>query len=154
MSDLRKINNELKAFINEANFISNKCRNKLLKILGETFSVELPLENYANVDATITEEGNIVMRGDEYTSTSPCENIEEIEEINTEFNLYNLNSNEFDVVKMIDYLSKDGVKDIKQILMYNIDIFFTSFDEFKDMFDKKDKRIASIINLEYNNSDL
>ena len=80
--------------------------------------------------------------------------IEEIEEINTEFNLYNLNSNEFDVVKMIDYLSKNGVKDIKQILMYNIDIFFTSFDEFKDMFDKKDKRIVSIINLEYNNSDL
>ena len=33
MPDLRKINNEIKSFINEANFVSNKCRNKLLKIL-------------------------------------------------------------------------------------------------------------------------
>ena len=80
--------------------------------------------------------------------------IKQIEEVNTDFNLYNLNSNEFDVVKMIEYLSKNGIKNIKQILMYNIDIFFTSFEKFKDKFDKKDKKIVSIINMEYNNSDL
>ena len=35
--------------------------------------------------------------------------IKQIEEVNTDFNLYNLNSNEFDVVKMIEYLSKNGI---------------------------------------------
>ena len=70
MDNLRKINNELKSFINEATFVSNKCRNKLLKMLGETFDVELPLENFAKIDASITEEGNIIMRGDEYNKLS------------------------------------------------------------------------------------
>ena len=80
--------------------------------------------------------------------------IKEIEEVNTDSNLYNLNSNEFDVVKIIEYLCQNGVQNIRQILMYNIDIFFTSFEEFKDNFDKKVKKIVSIINMEYNNSDL
>lgn len=80
--------------------------------------------------------------------------IREIEEINTSFNLYNLNANEYEVVKMIEYLNKNGVKNFKQILMYNIDLFFNNFDVFKDMFDKKDKRIIDIINMEYGNIDL
>ena len=80
--------------------------------------------------------------------------IKEIEKFNTEYNLYNLNTNEFDVIKMIDYLNQNGVKDIKKILKYNIDVFFTSFEIFKDMFDKKDKKIIEIINMEYNNDDL
>lgn len=80
--------------------------------------------------------------------------IKEIEEINGDFNLYNLSSNEFDVIKMIDYLTQNGINNIKQILMYNINIFFSSFEEFQDLFDKKDKKIVSIINMEYNNSDL
>ena len=53
MANIRKINNELKSYINEASFVSNKCRNKLLKMLGETFDVELPLENFAKIDAEI-----------------------------------------------------------------------------------------------------
>ena len=73
--------------------------------------------------------------------------IREIEEVNTSFNLYNLNNNEYDVVKMIEYLNQNGVKNIKYILIYNIDLFFNSFDVFKDMFDKKDKRIIDIINM-------
>ena len=68
---LRKINNELKSYVNEASFVGNKCRNKLLKMLGETFDVELPLENFAKIDAELTEEGNIIMRGDEYKTSSP-----------------------------------------------------------------------------------
>lgn len=78
--------------------------------------------------------------------------IKEIEEVNSDSNLYNLNSNEFDVIKMIDYLRKIGIKNIKEILMYNIDVFFNSFDEFKDRFNKKDKKIMNIINFEYDNS--
>ena len=73
--------------------------------------------------------------------------IKEIEEVNTSFNLYNLNSNEYEIVKMIEYLNKNGVKNIKQILMYNVDLFFNNFEVFKDIFDKKDKRIIDIINM-------
>ena len=49
MKELNKINNELKGYINEANFISNKCRNKLIIILGEEFGIEFELDNYANI---------------------------------------------------------------------------------------------------------
>lgn len=80
--------------------------------------------------------------------------IKEIEEINSGFNLYNLNNNEYNVVKMIEYLNQNGVKNIKYILMYNMDLFFNSFDVFKDMFDKKDKIIIDIINMEYNDENL
>ena len=31
--DLKKINDEIKGYINEAKFISNGCRNKILKLL-------------------------------------------------------------------------------------------------------------------------
>lgn len=77
---LKEINNEIKGYINEAKFISNSCRNKLLKLLGKTFSVELPLENFANIDAELTENGNIIMRGDEYESTAKVKSLEELEE--------------------------------------------------------------------------
>ena len=51
MSDkINKINKELKVFINESSFISTKCRNKLLKIFCEVFSVDLDIGNYLNVD--------------------------------------------------------------------------------------------------------
>ena len=80
MKSLKEMNNEIKAYINEAKFISNNCRNKLLKLLGETFSVDLPLENFANIDAQLQENGNIIMRGDEYESTEKVKSLEELEE--------------------------------------------------------------------------
>ena len=39
MKELNKINNELKSYINEANFISTKCRDKIVKLLGEEFGI-------------------------------------------------------------------------------------------------------------------
>lgn len=80
MKTLKEMNNEIKVYINEAKFISNNCRNKLLKLLGETFSVDLPLENFANIDAQLQENGNIIMRGDEYESTEKVKSLEELEE--------------------------------------------------------------------------
>ena len=114
MSDLRKINNELKSFINEANFISNKCRNKLLKMLGETFSVDLPLENFATIDAIITEEGNIIMRGDEYKSTSPVSKEEDLIE------KYNLFKDKAEILlkkKEVNYHTKGNVNNILNIII-------------------------------------
>ena len=67
---LNKINKELKIIINESTFISNKCRNKIIKMLGNEFSIDLPIENYKSIDVTITEEGNIIMRDEEYKRDS------------------------------------------------------------------------------------
>ena len=114
MSDLRKINNELKSFINEANFISNKCRNKLLKILGETFSVDLPLENFAKIDASITIEGNIIMRGDEYESTSPCKDIKELEE---KYLVFKEKAEILLKKKEINYHTKNNVNNVLNIII-------------------------------------
>ena len=81
---LNKINKELKIIINEATFISNKCRNKIIKMLGNDFSVNLPLENYKSIDVVITEDGNIIMRDEEYKRDSKL-TIDEVENIFKEF---------------------------------------------------------------------
>lgn len=114
MANLRKINNELKTFINEANFISNKCRNKLLKLLGETFYVDLPLENYANIDASLTEKGNIIMRGDEYNSSSPCKNDDELEE---KYNLFKEKAELLLKKKEVNYNTKNDLNNTINILI-------------------------------------
>ena len=68
MSDLNKINKELKSYVNQANFISQKTRNKLIKMLGEEFQIDLPIENFANIDVQLTSDGSIIMRGDIYNA--------------------------------------------------------------------------------------
>ena len=65
---LNEINKELKVYINESGFISNKCRNKLLKIFEEEFNVKLDLDNYKNVDLSIKEDFKIIYRDDLYES--------------------------------------------------------------------------------------
>jgi NAD(P)H-nitrite reductase large subunit len=70
---------KIKSYINQANFISLKCRNKLIKILSEEFSIELPLENYANIDIQLTEDGNIIMREDVYKAPEKI-TFEEVEQ--------------------------------------------------------------------------
>lgn len=66
-ADLKKINEEIKVYINEASFISNGCRNKLIKMLGKTYDINLPVEDFARIDVLLLEHGNIMMRGDEYS---------------------------------------------------------------------------------------
>ena len=76
--------------------------------------------------------------------------IQQIEDVNSSANLYNLNCNEFDVVKMIDYLTEIGVNNKKDLLMYRIDLFFTSFDIFKSKFEKYDRnKIVDLVNQDY-----
>ena len=53
MSKLDDINNELKDYINESAFISNKCRNKVIAMLGEEFDIKFSLDNYKTIDVTI-----------------------------------------------------------------------------------------------------
>lgn len=76
--------------------------------------------------------------------------IQQIEDVNSSANLYNLNCNEFDVIKMMNYLNEIGIKNKNDLLMYRIDLFFTSFDTFKDKFEKYDRnKIVDLVNQDY-----
>ena len=83
MLNLRKINNEMKSFINQADFISRKTRNKLISLVATEFNVDLPIDNYVNVDIQFTEDKNILMRGDEYKLATPLTD-EEFEDENSD----------------------------------------------------------------------
>ena len=111
--DLEEINNEIKSIINESKFISIKLRNKIIKKLGQEFDIELPLENFENIDITITKEGNIIMRGEEYKR----ENKLSIDEINSRYNNF---KEEADVIlkkKEINYKNMNDKNNIINILI-------------------------------------
>ncbi len=64
------MNNEIKTYLNESKFISNKCRNRIIKMLGEEFKCSFDREDYvdfANVDVTILEAKKILLRDKEYS---------------------------------------------------------------------------------------
>ena len=79
--------------------------------------------------------------------------IQEIEEFNSSANLYNLNCNELDVIKMIDYMKEKGIKNILLLLKYRINIFFTDFDDFKLKVDRLDDKYIDLINNNYSEID-
>lgn len=83
MIDLKRINKELKSYVNQASFISQKTRNKVIKILGNKFEIDLPIENFANIDVQLTKDGNIIMRGDEYKSPKSLSEQEILEKYNS-----------------------------------------------------------------------
>ncbi len=80
---LNEINNELKDYMNESSFVSNKCRNKIIKMLGDEFDINLPVDNYKTVDLSLTDKGSIIMRGDLYEGKELSK--EEIEEKYSKF---------------------------------------------------------------------
>lgn len=118
MSDLRKINNEIKGYVNQASFISQRTRNKLIKLLGQEFEIELPLENFANIDVQLTAEGNIIMRGDTYESPTKLTP----EEVIDKYNSFKEQAENLLNKKEINYHNK---KDINNILNIFIVIFFS-----------------------------
>ncbi len=75
---LDKINKELKIYINESSFISMKCRNKLLEYFAEEFQLDLDIDNYKNVDLSITEDFKFIYREDTYSSKESIEGINEV----------------------------------------------------------------------------
>lgn len=70
-NNLKSINNELKAFINEASGISPKCKRKLVSLIEKYFSVDLPNEDFQILNIEILEQGNILMRDVEYKTEKP-----------------------------------------------------------------------------------
>ena len=111
---LRKINNEIKSYVNEANFISMKMRNKIIKLLADSFSIQLPLENFANIDVALDKNGNIIMRGDKYETSNKIKSFEEIEEKYSQF------KEKAEILlknKTIDYYSKQDKNNIINLLI-------------------------------------
>jgi len=76
--------------------------------------------------------------------------IKDIEDFNSSANLYNLNCNEFDVIKMVNYLKENGFTNVELLLKHKINMFFTNFEEFKLKVDKIDKKYIDLINKNYN----
>ena len=68
---LNKINKQMKIDMNEASGISSKCKLKLVKLVEKHFYVDLPNDNYLNIDIEIQENGDIKMRDVLYETTSP-----------------------------------------------------------------------------------
>ncbi len=113
MQNLKKINNQMKTYINEASGISDRCKRKLIKLVEKHFQVSLPHENYKNIDIEVLENGNIKMRDIEYkTANTPTEN--EFEE------RYNSFCNEVDELlelKATDFDRKKTSSNVSNILI-------------------------------------
>lgn len=119
MKSLNKINNEIKGYINQANFISQKQRNQLIKMLGEEFSIDLPIENFANIDVALTEDGNLIMRGDQYNGPEKLT----FAEVEKKYNVFKEKAEAILNKKEINYYNK---KDINNILNIFIVIVLTA----------------------------
>lgn len=120
---LKDINNEIKVYINESKFVSNKCRNKLIKELGNTFGIKLPVENFLNIDVVLTEEGNIIMRGDLYNTSLEFKNFSEVEE---KYNQFKIKADKIINNKNVNYYNKQDKNNILNlfIILLIIIIFF------------------------------
>lgn len=83
--DLKEMNNQIKSYINEASGISSKCKIKLIKLVEKHFFVELPHDNYLNIDIEILENGNIIMRDKEYITTN---SISDLDSLSNRYNIF------------------------------------------------------------------
>ena len=77
---LDQINKQMKIDINEASGISSKCKLKLLKLVEKHFKVDLPNDNYLNIDIEVLANSNIKMRDVEYETTDPVKTEKELTE--------------------------------------------------------------------------
>ena len=100
---LNSMNKQMKIYVNEACGISSKCKLKLIKLVQKHFFVDLPHDNYLNIDIEILENGNVKMREDEYQTSSPIQSEDELETRFSEFQkeaelLINKNEVNFDTI--------------------------------------------------------
>lgn len=77
---LKEMNNVLKVDINEASAISKKCKRRLIVLAEQYFKVDLPNEDYLNIDLKLLENGNLIMREIEYETKEKVTNKEELQE--------------------------------------------------------------------------
>lgn len=80
--------------------------------------------------------------------------IKNILDENSSANLYNFSCNQDEVIKIIQFLKDIGVTKIEQLLVYRIDKFFVTLDDFKKKYVKDDvDKFAKLINEDYMNID-
>jgi len=76
--------------------------------------------------------------------------IKEMEKVNSDANLYNFSCNQDEAIKIIQYLRDIHVSCIEQLLIYRIDKFFISCDDFKKMYIKQNvENFVKLINEDY-----
>ena len=109
---LNEINKELKVYINESGFISNKCRNKLLKFFCEEFNVKLDLDNYKNVDLCIKDDFKVLYRDDLYESSNKIKDINDLEE---RYNRFKEKADKLLSRKEIDFKTKSNQNNITNL---------------------------------------
>ena len=76
--------------------------------------------------------------------------IKDLELSYSEANLYNLNSHEVEVLKIINYFREIGIEYIDELLIDNLNIFFLSYDEIVVKFNKYNiSKLVETINYDY-----
>lgn len=123
MSDiekLQKINKELKIYINESSFISTTCRNKILKIFADEFSLKLDIDNYKNVDLSIQEDFSILYREDLYQSSNKITSIDEVLE---RYQRFQEKADPIIKRKSIDFQGKRKFNDVANLIIVICMIF-------------------------------
>ena len=109
---LTKINNKLKVYLNEAGFISMKCRNKVLKIFSEVFLVDLDISNYKNVDLKIQDDYSVLYRDDIYKT-----NINSYEELEGKYNNFSEKAEQLIKKKDINFKNKSNKNNIINLII-------------------------------------
>lgn len=111
---LNRINNELKVYMNESGFISNKCRNKVIKILSEEFNINFKIDNYANVDVSVLPDGKFLYRGDLYESSVKIENFDDF---NARYKRFTERADKLLSKKEIDFENLSNFKNISNLIV-------------------------------------
>ncbi|MBQ6323518.1 MAG: hypothetical protein IJI22_01660 [Bacilli bacterium] len=111
---LNKINNELKVYMNESGFISNKCRNKVIKILSEEFNINFKIDNYANVDVSVQSDGKFLYRGDLYQS---ADNISSYDEFIERYKRFTERADKLLSKREIDFENLSNFKNISNLIV-------------------------------------
>lgn len=111
---LNEINKELKIYINEASFISNSCKNKLLRLFSEEFKVDLDISNYKNVDLTIKDDFKILYREDLYESK---DNIKSLKEVEERYSRFKEKADNLIKRKEIDFKNMSNMKNISNLII-------------------------------------
>ena len=114
MDKLNKINNELKVYINESTFISNRCRNKLLKIFCDEFSIDLDIDNYQNVDLSFRDDFKVVYREDVYESK---DKIKDIDDLLERYERFKDKADKLLKKKEIDFQNKSNVNNVTNLII-------------------------------------
>lgn len=76
---LNEINDQLKDYINESKFVSNKCRNKVIRMLSDSFKISISSSDYVpfdNVFIEILENGQVRLRNNIYGNPISDETVE------------------------------------------------------------------------------